>query len=116
MCINLHLPSDAVAYSYCMKPWIPHKILFFSLLVLLGILCGVFGMVFMQTFRQYNVFRSREISYQKALEKSQENFQMRRKYLECLLSDSEFFEHVVRQRLGYSRPDELIFRFEKNDL
>jgi cell division protein FtsB len=28
-----------------------------------------------------------------------------------LLEDPEFLERVARERLGYARPDELIFRF-----
>jgi cell division protein FtsB len=32
-------------------------------------------------------------------------------YLARLLEDPEFLERVVRERLGYARPDELLFRF-----
>ncbi|MGB0344755.1 MAG: hypothetical protein ACPGGJ_05095 [Coraliomargarita sp.] len=29
-----------------------------------------------------------------------------------MLEDSEFLERVARERLGYSRPDEVLFRFD----
>ena len=32
-------------------------------------------------------------------------------YMARLIDDPEFLERVVRERLGYARPDELLFRF-----
>lgn len=38
----------------------------------------------------------------------------KREYFNRLIYDEEFAARVIRQKLGFSEPDEIIFRFEKN--
>jgi cell division protein FtsB len=40
--------------------------------------------------------------------------QQKEAYLTRLIEDPEFLQRVARERLGYSRPDELLFRFSED--
>lgn len=87
------------------------------LLVVSGLLigvCSVFGVILSQTYRRYDAFKSTEGRLRNELTEAQQEFHSREAYLNRLLDDPEFFEHVVRKRLGYSRSDELIFKFEES--
>ncbi len=65
----------------------------------------------MQTYREYENFRVREFRMKAKLTQAQKEFEQKEMYLARLLEDPEFLERVVRERLGYTRPDELLFRF-----
>ena len=43
--------------------------------------------------------------------KARKEFAQKEAYMTRLIDDPEFLERVVRERLGYARPDELLFRF-----
>ena len=45
----------------------------------------------------------------------QARVESKEEYLQKLLHDPDFLQRVSRQRLGYSRPDEMIFRFESEE-
>lgn len=88
--------------------------LFFSI----GLLCvlGVsFGTVLVQSWREYNHFKMRETVSRQELVEALETAELKEEYLNRLLDteDPEFLERIARQRLGYSRADEIIFRFAK---
>ncbi len=88
------------------------KLILLGLCGLLALICGVLTTVLVQTHREFSAFKAREAKLQDQLTEVQQQNQAREEYLNRLLSDPEFFERVVRQRLGYSKPDELVFRFE----
>lgn len=73
---------------------------------------GVLGGLLLQTYREYASFKARELAYQERLKILEMEVDAYEAYLERLLSDPEFMEHVARERLGYSKEGELIFRFE----
>ena len=85
-------------------------LLFFSLLCLAT--CGVFGVLFLQTYRQYNTFKEKSLQYEEKLAKTEAQVKAYESYLNKIFNDPDFFEHVARSRLGYSKPNELIFKFE----
>ncbi len=83
-----------------------------------GLLCvlGIsFGAVLVRSWREYNNFKTREIASRQQLIRASQKAEIKEEYLNRLLDtkDPEFLERVARQKLGYSRPDEIIFRFEK---
>ena len=39
--------------------------------------------------------------------------QQQQKYLEQLRSDPALVDRIIRRKMGYSRPDEFVFRFEE---
>lgn len=88
-----------------------------SLVYLLnGLLCLVlvcFAVLILDTYREYRSFKNREQMYQERLLAARADLDSRETYLRLLLDDPRFLEKVVRQKLGYARPDEIIFRFEQ---
>ncbi|MGC6424496.1 MAG: FtsB family cell division protein [Lentimonas sp.] len=78
---------------------------------MLIILIVFFSGLILQTFREYKNFRAREVRIEAKLTQARKEFEQKEAYLARLLEDPEFLERVVRERLGYSRPDELLFRF-----
>lgn len=75
-------------------------------------LLGALGGLLLQTYREYASFKVREAAYQNRLEALEMEVDAYDAYLNRLLNDPEFLEHVAREKLGYSREGELIFRFK----
>lgn len=79
----------------------------FTLLLML-----FFTMAMIRTYREYAHFQEREQRITRELAQVRNEFARREAYLDRLLNDPEFLERVARERLGYARPDEWVFRFE----
>jgi cell division protein FtsB len=86
-------------------------ILFFfcGLLVAAGLF---FFVLFGKTYREYTNVKSREIDYQQKLAEMEAQLKEKEETLHRLRHDPAFVERMIRQRLGYAKPDELVFRFE----
>lgn len=80
----------------------------FGVLVVLIIF---FSSLIVQTYREYKHFKEREVRIEGKLAQARKEFEQKEAYLAHLLEDPEFLERVARERLGYSRPDEVLFRF-----
>lgn len=93
------------------KTVIFHKALVAVLAILLLGVCASFGVVLFQTHRELEVLQEREMRNRQELAEKNAAYQDRHAYLKKMLSDNHFFEKVVRERLGYSRENEIIFRF-----
>lgn len=72
-----------------------------------------FMMVLLGTYREYEGFREREQRTAERLETLRRERDHKEEYLRLVLEDPEFLERVVRERLGYIKPDETIFLFEE---
>lgn len=74
----------------------------------------ILGSSLLQAWREYQHFRQREIAYQQQLQGRQDEMLLKKAYLNRILDskDPQFIERIARQKLGYVRPDEVIFRFE----
>ncbi len=84
------------------------------LLVMLGVLLILivfFSSFMVQTYREYKHFKNRQSRIEAKFTQARKEFEQKEVYLARLLEDPEFLERVVRERLGYARPDEVIFRF-----
>lgn len=68
--------------------------------------------LFRQTYREYTTTQTRETYYQESLAEAEAKLKAKEENLHLLRHDPDFIERTIRQRLGYSRPGELIFRFE----
>ncbi len=88
------------------------RVILLMLLGMLVVLVIFFSSLILQTYREYKNFRAREIRIEAKLTQARKEFEQKEAYLARLLEDPEFLERVVRERLGYSRPDELLFRFD----
>ena len=83
-------------------------------LMLMGMLCVLvifFGGLVLKTHREYQNFKARENRIEAKLIQVRKEFARKEAYMTRLIDDTEFLERVVRERLGYARPDELLFRF-----
>ena len=81
------------------------------LIGMLSVLVAFFGGLVLKTHREYNNFKDRENRIESKLIQARKEFAQKEAYLVKLIDDPEFLERVARERLGYARSDELIFRF-----
>ena len=87
------------------------------LIFLFGNLCLIIfsiTMVLMQTSREYENFKLREAQYEKRLLLARKEFKAKEDYVNRMLNNPESIERLIREKLGYTRPDEMIFRFDSS--
>lgn len=89
--------------------------LWFSVpVLLLFLLIFFFSGLIIRTYQELKSFQQRELRLEQRLSETEAEFRRKEIYFKRLLEDDEFLERVARQRLGYARPDELIFRFTED--
>ena len=69
-----------------------------------------FSSLILQTYREYKNFKAGELRIEEKLTQARKELEYKEMYL-SLMEDPDFLERVARERLGYARPDELLFRF-----
>lgn len=84
----------------------------FYLLLFLGVSAGS-AVFFWKTRQEYNQLRQVELSTQRRLAEVEVRLREQETVLRRLRTDPAFVEMKIRQRLGYARPEEFIFRFEQ---
>ena len=90
------------------------RALIFILLITLSTLVIFFGGYILNIEREYENFKARENRMEAKLSQAHREFLQKEAYLARLANDPDFLERIARERLGYTRVDELIFRFSKN--
>jgi cell division protein FtsB len=88
-------------------------IISFYLLLFLSLAAGA-GVFFLQTRREYNQLILAEAESRRQLAAAQEKLHEQERVLDRLRNDPSFVEMSIRRRLGYAKPDEMIFRFESS--
>jgi cell division protein FtsB len=86
-------------------------IIAFYLLIFLSLAAGS-GVFFWQTRREYDRLLTIEAKSRPRLAEAEQKLKEQDRILERLRTDPNYVEMVIRRRLGYSKPDEYIFRFE----
>lgn len=88
------------------------RVLFY--LLILGLVVSLVGMgsLVLKNYREHLHFKDRESRMIEQQARLEEKIAAQSEYLERLLNDEIFLEQVVRQRLGYVDPNEVVFRFE----
>jgi len=71
------------------------------------------SMFFWQTRQEYNQLRQVELATQRRLVEAEERLREQERMLHRLRTDPAYVEMKIRQRLGYARPEEFIFRFDQ---
>ena len=71
------------------------------------------GVTFLQLRKEHNQLLQTEEIARMQLAQRQETLRENQRILERLRTDPAFVEMVIRRRLGYAKPDEVIFRFER---
>lgn len=84
-------------------------VLFAGLFVAAG---AVFTVLLGKTYREYMNIQSREVYYEQRVSEREAQLKEKEDTLYRLRHDPEYVERVIRQRLGYAKPGELVFRFE----
>lgn len=84
-------------------------------LSILGILLAAivvgFAVLLHQTKRELDTFKDKVESYEVRMAQLRQDIRIKESYLEKIRKDPEFLERVVRERLGYSKPGDLLYRF-----
>lgn len=86
------------------------------LMLLLLAVTVALSTVLLQTWREHRQLQSREKSLQAELAALRKEQARQEEYLRLIMEDPAFLERVVRDKLGYVRPDEMIFLFEEERL
>lgn len=87
------------------------KVILLMLLGALLVLVLFFGSIILQTWRELDHFEARAARLEARLEQAEKEFIQKETYHSRLMQDPEFLERVARERLGFTKPDEVIFRF-----
>lgn len=87
------------------------KLIRWILVGAIAALAAVFAVVGHQNFKEYGQFREKKIQLAERIAAEKTEYERQRKYYRKLMNDPEFLEAVVRERLGYAREGEIIFRF-----
>jgi cell division protein DivIC len=73
---------------------------------------AVFGVSLWQTRAEYLQLCAQEAVSRRRLAEAEQRLREQDQILARLRTDPAYVERVIRQQLGYARPDEFIFRFE----
>ena len=71
------------------------------------------GISFLQTYQELTNLRSQEAESRRRLGEAEEKLREQERYLAQISSDPVFVENVIRKKLGYARPAEVVFRFQE---
>jgi len=88
--------------------------------LILGIYAALFvavtlwaGSFFVQMHREYFALKAQETANQRRLAEAEARLAAQEKYLDQLRHDPALIEHIIRQKLGYAKSQELVFRFSE---
>ena len=88
------------------------------------VILGVFGVLFaaatlwaliffVEMHREMTALRAQESLNQRRLAEAEARLQAQEKYLEQLRHDPVLVERLIREKLGYAKPQEFVFRFDE---
>lgn len=83
------------------------------LVAMLLLSIGSLAVLVRDAHTEYTVFRKRATDAREQVQTARKELAQREAYLTKALNDPSFLEQIVRERLNYSKPDEIIFRFEE---
>jgi cell division protein DivIC len=71
------------------------------------------GFLFLEARGEYNRLKKIEAANRRTLAEAETRLREQEKMLDRLRNDPAYVERVIRLRLQYSKPDEIIFRFKE---
>lgn len=89
------------------------KALTYFLTLLLVFVVIFMGTALLRTYREYRTYRQKEVELTVQLEAKQAELRARQEYLRMVLDDPEFIDRVIREKLGFAKPSERVYRFGK---
>ena len=90
----------------------PRRAIILLYVVLLTVFGVGTGLLFMEARGEYNALKSKQAAVQRELVAARERLGEQELFLQRLRTDPVLVEKVIRQRLGYGRPGEVVFRFD----
>lgn len=87
-------------------------IIAFYLMLFLSVAAGS-AAFFWKTRQEYNQLRQTERATRRRLAEVEQRLKEQENVLRRLRTDPAYVEMKIRQRLGYARPEEFIFRFDE---
>jgi len=88
------------------------RILLILLIVALSAVTTGLVLVWTQTRREYVAFEQRRSDMEIRLAELKKERESKEAYLRAFINDPGFVERVIRDRMGYVEPGEVIFRFQ----
>lgn len=85
-------------------------VLYLALFLGIAVASGVF---FWRARQEFENLREQEQRVRQRLAEAEQRLVEHEKVLERLRTDPAYVERVIRQRLGYAKPDEYIFRLRE---
>lgn len=70
------------------------------------------GLLFLEARAEYDALKAKQAAFERDLAAARTRLAEQERFLQRLRSDPVLVEKVVRQRLGYGRPGEVVFRFD----
>jgi len=87
-----------------------------AIAALYAVLLGLFGlgggMLFLEARAEQAALRGRQSRLERELAAAKSRLAEQEQFLSRLRTDPVLAEKVIRQRLGYGRPGEVVFRFD----
>ncbi len=87
-----------------------------AIAALYAVLLGLFGlgggMLFLEARAEQAALRGRQARLERELAAAKARLAEQEQFLSRLRTDPVLAEKVIRQRLGYGRPGEVVFRFD----
>ncbi len=86
----------------------------FLILLVVALSAGTTGLILVwtQTRREYIAFEDRRAQAEIQLADLRKERESKEAYLKAFINDPEFVERVIRDRMGYVGPGEIVFRFQ----
>lgn len=86
---------------------------------ILGVFCALFAaatffaaVFFVQMQREMAALRAQESLNQRRLAEAEARLRAQEKFLDQVQHDPALVERLIREKLGYAKPQEFVFRFE----
>jgi len=99
-----------------MKSGTYYKLLSAVLAVLLALGGAYAAKMVHDAQHEVDIFRQKQDDVQAQLTEQKDQLQKTQEFLQRLQNDPGFLDYIARERLGYARPDELIYRFDVDPL
>ena len=72
--------------------------------------------LFWQTRIEYKRLKDVELATRERVKEAQGELELQQEVLRRLREDPAYVETVIRRRLGYAKPDEMLFRFDSEEI
>ncbi len=90
-------------------------ILMASMLFTCAVVLVIMAIELYKTRNQLAYLQTRDADYRQRILQIEQDLAAKDEYLDKLLTDPVFLERVVRERLGYTKPGEWIYRFPQEE-